>query len=43
MSYALASSTEDMAIRMKELEKKLSITLKFNAEINEFCNSLLRE
>ncbi|CAG8730758.1 1943_t:CDS:2, partial [Rhizophagus irregularis] len=35
-------SYEDMAIRVKELEKKLFITLKFNAEINEFCESLLR-
>ena len=43
MSYALAASTESMAIRIKELEKKLSIALKFNAEINEFCDSLLRE
>ena len=43
MSYALAPSTESMAIRIKELEKKLSIALKFNAEISEFCNSLLRE
>ena len=36
-------SYEDMAIRMEDLEKKLSNTLKFNAEINEFCESLLRE
>ena len=43
MSYALAPSTESMAIRIKELEKKLSIALKFNAKINEFCDSLLRE
>jgi hypothetical protein len=43
MSYALALSTESMAIHIKELEKELSIALKFNAEINEFCDSLLRE
>jgi hypothetical protein len=34
---------EDMAIRMKELEKKLSNAIKFNAEISKFCESLLRE
>ncbi len=43
MSYALAPSTESMTIRIKELEKKLSIVLKFNAEINDFYDYLLRE
>jgi len=36
-------SYEHMVIHIKELEKKLSNALKFNAEINEFCESLLRE
>ena len=36
-------SYEDTVIHIKELEKKLSNALKFNAEINEFCKSLLRE
>ena len=35
-------SYEDMVIRIKELEKKLSNAIKFNAGINEFCESLLR-
>ncbi len=43
MSYALAPLTESMVIRIKELEKKLSIALKFNAEIIEFCDSFLRK
>jgi hypothetical protein len=43
MSYALVPLTESMAIHIKELEKKLSIALKFNAEINEFCDSFLKE
>jgi len=43
VSYALASSAEHMVIRIKELEKKLSNALKFNAEINEFCDSLFKE
>src|SRR5256884_3815898 len=36
-------SYEDAVIRIKELEKKLSNAIKFNAGINEFCESLLRE
>jgi hypothetical protein len=32
-----------MATRMKELEKKLFNAIKFNAEMSEFCESLLRE
>ncbi len=36
-------SYEDAIIRIKEFEKKLFNALKFNAEINEFCESLFRE
>ncbi len=36
-------SYEDMVIRIKELEKKLSNAIKFNTRINEFCESLLRK
>ena len=36
-------SYEDAIIYIKELEKKLSNAIKFNAGINEFCESLLRD